>query len=174
MSTAESAALRWYEKHEAALLAAGRACRERSYFSLFPETPDRHRGGAAAAEAASAAFRAQLGRPFELEQPGTAGRLAGEVSPYTLEPLGIDYPRADPDALFEAARAAMPRWAALSAQARLGVCMEIVDRLYEQRIRDRAGGDAYSRAEFADELYGQRHQCTGSRRRSAGLRAALP
>ncbi len=131
MSTAESAALRWYEKHEAALLAAGRACRERSYFSLFPETPDRHRGGAAAAEAASAAFRAQLGRPFELEQPGTAGRLAGEVSPYTLEPLDIDYPRADPDALFEAARAAMPRWAALSAQARLGVCMEIVDRLYD-------------------------------------------
>ncbi|MDH4311572.1 MAG: aldehyde dehydrogenase, partial [Gammaproteobacteria bacterium] len=105
-------ALDLYEKHEAALRAAGLACRERSYFTLFPETPDRHRGGAAAAEAGIAAFRAQLGRAFELDQPGTVGRISGEVSPYTLEPLGIDYPRADIDGLFSSARSAMPAWAA--------------------------------------------------------------
>ncbi|HEX7374970.1 MAG TPA: hypothetical protein VF277_08340, partial [Steroidobacteraceae bacterium] len=120
-----------YDKHEAALRAAGQACRERSYFSLFPETPDRHRGGAAAAEAGAATMRAQLGQRFVLEQPGTIGRIDGEVSPYTLEPLGIDYPQADPDVLFLAARAAMKDWAAASPQARLGVCMEIVDRLYD-------------------------------------------
>jgi len=131
MSPSESAALRLYEKHEAALREARRACLERSYFTLFPETPDRHRGGAAAAEAGAAAFRAQLGRSFDLDQPGTLGRLAGEVSPYTQSALGIDYPRADPDALFAAARAAMGPWAAASPHARLGVCMEIVDRLYE-------------------------------------------
>jgi phenylacetic acid degradation protein paaN len=131
MTTAESAALRLFEKHEASLLAAGQACRQRGYFTLFPETPDRHRGGAAAAEAGLASYRAQLGRGFAMEQPGTIGRIAGEVSPYTLEPLGIDYPQADPDALFAAARAAMGSWAAASPQARLGVCMEIIDRLYE-------------------------------------------
>lgn len=131
MTQAESGARALYDKHEAALHAAGQACRERGYFTLFPETPDRHRGGAAAAESGAAAFRAQLGRPFELDQPGRSGRVGGEVSPYTLEELGIDYPRADPDALFEAARAAMRRWAADSPQARLGVCMEIVDRLYD-------------------------------------------
>ena len=124
-------ALDLYEKHAASLRAAGLACRERSYFTLFPETPDRHRGGAAAAEAGIAAFRTQLGRAFELDQPGTVGRICGEVSPYTLEPLGIDYPRADIDALYAAARSAMPAWAAATPQARLGVCMEIVDRLYE-------------------------------------------
>jgi phenylacetic acid degradation protein paaN len=120
-----------FDQHAPALQSATAACRERSYFTLFPETPDRHRGGTAAAEAGSAAFRAQLGRSFDLDQPGTVNRVAGEVSPYTLEPLGIDYPRADIDALFAAARCAMPAWAAAPAQARLGVCMEIVDRLYE-------------------------------------------
>jgi phenylacetic acid degradation protein paaN len=131
MSQPESRALKFYDKHEASLRDARQACLERRYFTLFPETPDRHRGGAAAEAAGAAAFRAQLGRPFELDQPGTVGRLAGEVSPYTQAPLGIDYPRADPDALFAAARAAMRDWAAATPRARLGVCMEIVDRLYE-------------------------------------------
>jgi len=132
MNKAEAQARALYERHVAALQAAVNACRERSYFTLFPETPDRHRGGAAAAEAGAAAFRAQLGRAFDLDQPGTLGRLDGEVSPYTLEPLAIDYPRADVDALFAAARNGMGPWAAASPQARLGVCMEIVDRLYDR------------------------------------------
>jgi len=126
-----AAALHLFDKHEASLRAAGTACRERSYFTLFSETPDRHRGGASAADAGAAAFRAQLGHRFELDQPGTIGRLGDEVSPYTLEALGIDYPRADVDALFTAARLAMSPWAAATPQARLGVCMEIVDRLYD-------------------------------------------
>ena len=125
-------AARLFDKHEAALRAAGEACRTRGYFTLFPETPDRHRGGAAAKEAGVAAFRAQLGRSFELDQPGTIGRSGAEVSPYTLEPLGIDYPLADVDVLFAAARDAMPAWASATPQERLGVCMEIVDRLYDR------------------------------------------
>lgn len=131
MTEAHRKALDFHAKHAASLRAARQACLTRSYFTLFPETPDRHRGGTAAADAGGAAFRAQLGRAFELEQPGTVGRLGGEVSPYTLEPLGIDYPRADPDRLFDAAQAAMKRWSAAPAEARLGVCMEIVDRLYD-------------------------------------------
>ena len=120
-----------YAKHREALASAALACSDRRYHSLFPETPDRHRGGAAAAAAGKAAFTAALGRPFELAQPGTLGRLMGEVSPYTQQPLGIDYPRADPDALYEAAARAMPRWAAADPALRVGVCMEIVDRLYD-------------------------------------------
>ena len=123
-------ALSLFDRHRPALEQARAACRSRGHFSLFGETPDRHPGGSAAAEAAALAFRQQLGRAFELAQPGTVGRIAGEVSPYTREPLGIDYPQADPDALFAAARAALPQWAAAPPQARLGVCMEIVDRLY--------------------------------------------
>ena len=125
-----AAALGLFDRHRDALERARAACLARGQFTLFPETPDRHPGGAAAAEAGAAAFRAQLGRAFALDQPGTIGRLAGEVSPYTREPLGVDYPRADPDALFAAARAAMPAWANAAPVARVGVCMEIVDRLY--------------------------------------------
>ena len=73
------AALELFEKHAASLRAAGQACRERSYFTLFPETPDRHRGGAAASAAGIAAFNAQLGRAFELDQPGTLDRIGGVV-----------------------------------------------------------------------------------------------
>jgi phenylacetic acid degradation protein paaN len=127
-----SHAARLFDKHEAALRSASDACRARGYFSLFPETPDRHRGGVAARDAGFAAFQAQLGRSFELDQPGTIGRGGDEISPYTLEPLGIDYPRADVDALFAAARGAMPAWAAATPRERLGVCMEIVDRLYDR------------------------------------------
>jgi phenylacetic acid degradation protein paaN len=123
---------RLYDKHRDALANAQAACRTRGYFSLFHETPDRHPGGADAQAAALAAFRAQLGARFELDQPGTRDRLSGEVSPYTGEPLGIDYPLADADALFAAARAAMRDWAQASPTARVGVCMEIVDRLYAQ------------------------------------------
>jgi len=120
-----------YDKHRAALDAATEACRTRGYFSLFPETPDRHRGGAAAADAGKKAFEDQLGRSFLLSQPGMVARMAGEISPYTQSSLDIDYPQSDPDTLFAAAEAAMPRWAAAAPEARLGVCMEIVDRLYD-------------------------------------------
>ena len=130
MSAAEAAGLRLYEQHAAALDAAAQACRTRGWFSLFQETPDKHPGGEAARAAGLATFQGQLGRRFELDQPGLVDRVGDEVSPYTCEPLGIDYPRADLDALFDAARRAMPAWAAAAPRARLGVCMEIVDRLY--------------------------------------------
>jgi phenylacetic acid degradation protein paaN len=131
MTHREARALAWYERHEPALAAARRACRERGCFSLFAETPDKHPGGEAARTGASTRFAALLTQSFALDQPGTLDRVAPEVSPYTCEPLGIDYPRADIDALFDAARRAMPTWAAASPRARLGVCMEIVDRLHQ-------------------------------------------
>ena len=121
-----------YERHRELLLAAGRACRSREYFSPFPETPDRFPDSAAAQLRGRTAFEAQLGRPFELDQPGGIGRLGDEVSPYTQQPLGIDYPRADVDALFAAAQRALPGWAGAAPTARVGLCLEIVQQLYEQ------------------------------------------
>ncbi len=126
-----------YDKHRPSLEAAISACRDRRYFSLFPETPDRHRGGAEAQAEGRARYAAALNRPFELDQPGALGLAAAEVSPYTQQPLGIEYPHANPDTLFALGSRAMNSWAAASVQTRLGVCMEIVDRLYE-RVFDTA------------------------------------
>ncbi|HET9693250.1 MAG TPA: hypothetical protein VFP48_02610, partial [Steroidobacteraceae bacterium] len=94
MNDARSRATALYDKHAESLARARRACRERGHFSLFPETPERHPGGDAARDAAARSFATLLQRPFELEQPGTVDRVGAEVSPYTCEPLGIDYPRA--------------------------------------------------------------------------------
>ena len=130
MNTRDTPALRWYEKHRVALEQAEAACRNRGHFSLFPETPDRHPAGPNAPALGAAAFRAQLGRAFELEQPGTLDRIAGEVSPYTGDLLGIDYPKAEPDALYAAARTAVAAWADAPPRARVGVGMEVIYRLY--------------------------------------------
>lgn len=129
---AQAAAARLFEQHHDLLARATRACATREYFSPFPETPDRYPDSAAAMARGEAGFRALLGRPFRLEQPGETGRLGDEVSPYTGQPLGIDYPRADIDALFRAAHAALPAWADAGGDARVGVCLEIVQALFAE------------------------------------------
>ena len=123
-------AARLYDRHRPLLGRAVRACATREYFSPFPETPDRYPEATEALPRGIAAFEAQLNRPFELAQPGESGRLGDEISPYTGRPLGIDYPRADVDALFEAARRAIPAWRDAGPEARVGVCLEIVHALY--------------------------------------------
>ncbi len=125
-------AARLFEQHRELLARAAHACATREYFSPFPETPDRYPDSTAALERGVATFRALLGRPFELDQPGEIGRLGDEVSPYTGQPLGVDYPRADVDALFGAARAALPAWADAGPDARVGVCLEIVQALFAE------------------------------------------
>jgi phenylacetic acid degradation protein paaN len=127
-----AAAARLYEQHRDLLARATAACASREYFSPFPETPDRYPDSAAALAHGLEAYRAQLGQPFELQQPGEIGRLGAEVSPYTCAPLGIDYPRADIDVLFGAARAAMPRWTDAGPEDRVGVCLEIVQAWFAE------------------------------------------
>lgn len=127
-----------YDKHLATFERARQACRERHCWSPFPEMPNKVPDASAAQARALAAFRDQLGRPFVLEQPGTVGHpgegMGEEVSPYAQEPLGITYPRADVDALFAAAERAMPRWAAAGTRERIGVLMEVVERLFRDEI----------------------------------------
>ena len=133
MSTpAAVAGRRLFERHRDLLAQASHACATREYFSPFPETPDRYPDSAAALARGQAAFDALLGQRFELDQPGATGWLGDEVSPYTGRPLGIGYPRADVDALFRAARAALPAWADAGPEARVGVCLEIVQALFAE------------------------------------------
>ena len=169
MSQLESRALQFHDKHEAALREARQACLERRYFTLFPETPDRHRGGAAAAEAGAAAFRAQLGKPFELDQPGTVGRLVRRSVAVHPGAAGHRLPT-------RRSRRAVRRGARRDGRLGRGDAARAARHLHGDRrpplrgrVRDRAGGHAHRRAERADELRGQRHECAGSRRRGARL-----
>ncbi len=119
----------WFSTHRARLDQAVDACAERSAWTPFIESPSGKLHPPGAKQQGLAWFEARLGQPFPLAMPGEVGRTGAEVSPYTREPLGIDYPAVDVDELMAAARAAMPTWRDASVQTRLGVCMEILDRL---------------------------------------------
>jgi len=116
----------FYEQHRATLDKAVEAIRTREYWSPYPESPRAY--GDDAPAVGDAAFRARLGESFEFDQPAHGTIEVAETSPYGVE-LSISYPAADPAELLDAAQAAMPAWAASTAEVRAGVCLEILDRL---------------------------------------------
>lgn len=122
-----------FEKHEQRFSAARKACKERFHWSPFPEAavlvPDYEK----LSEQADNDFASLCHQAFSLNQPGMVDQVGEEVSPYTCKPLGIHYPRCEPDALFAAAEAAMPGWMSLSPEQRIGILMEVIDAL-ESRV----------------------------------------
>lgn len=123
-----------FDRHRETFRRARAAVADRACWSPYPEMPGKYPDADAAQAAGLAAFRAQLGRAFDLDQPGLTGTAGQEISPYTQDPLGIAYPQSDPDALFTAARAAIPGWAAADIDTRLGVLMECLDTLYRDHL----------------------------------------
>lgn len=123
-----------FDRHRDTFARAQEACRTRTCWSPFPEMPGKYPDTEAAQARGKAAFEGQLNQPFKLDLPGVTGQTGEEVSPYTQTPLGISYPQADPDALFTAARAAMPSWAAADIDTRIGVLMECLDRTFRDHM----------------------------------------
>ncbi|MEU5913495.1 phenylacetic acid degradation protein PaaN [Micromonospora sp. NPDC047527] len=119
-----------YDRHADTLNRALTAITERGYWSAYPESPSPRVYGETAAADGKAAFEAYLGGDFPLDQPGTGGRIATEASPFGVE-LAVRYPHASPDELIAAASAALPAWRDAGPQARVGVCLEILDRLHK-------------------------------------------
>jgi phenylacetic acid degradation protein paaN len=120
-----------FARHSERLNLALSAIANRDYWSAFPESPSPRVYGETAAAEGEAAFRAYLDQDFPLDQPGTTDRVATEQSPFGV-PLDVRYPHADVDTLLAAAAAAMPGWRDAGPQARLGVCLEILDRLHKR------------------------------------------
>lgn len=121
-----SVAARLYDKHRETLDTALKAVRIRDHWSPFRESPSAKLHGEEAPRLGKSRFEAQLGKPFDLEQPGTIGTVGAEVSPYTREPLGITYPKSDPAALFAASRKAMSGWTKASVEERAGIITEML------------------------------------------------
>ncbi|WP_334016869.1 phenylacetic acid degradation protein PaaN [Burkholderia gladioli] len=117
-----------FSKHEATLQQALSAIETRAYWSPFAEMPSPKVYGESTAADGEASFRAQLDKPFELDQPASGGKLGAEVSPFGF-PLGIRYPQASPDELIAAATAAQAGWRAAGPSAWIGVSLEILARL---------------------------------------------
>jgi phenylacetic acid degradation protein paaN len=117
-----------FEKHRATLEGALKAIESRAYWSPYPEIPSGKIYGETAKADGLRAFEARLNKPFELDQPGNARTGQSEVSPYGMK-LGIDYPKPDLDELIPAMQTATRGWRKASIEARVGVCLEILDRL---------------------------------------------
>lgn len=118
-----------FERHRPLLDKALDACEKRYAWTAYGESPSSRIHGKEIPAAARKEFDEMLGRPFVMDLPGERGRIGEEVSPFTEEPLGISYPQVDVDATFAAARAAQDVWRRLSVEERVGICLEMLDRL---------------------------------------------
>jgi phenylacetic acid degradation protein paaN len=114
------------DKHRETLQQATAACNSRTCWSGFVESPSTRIHGEEAPRLGREAFENQLGRPFELEQPGEIGRLGEEVSPYSCELLGIDYPEVDVAQVCRAALQARQSWRKVDVDTRAAVCIELL------------------------------------------------
>jgi phenylacetic acid degradation protein paaN len=122
----------YFDKHREKLDAAVAACASREYYSAYDESPSPRVYGESAAGEGKAAFEARLGQAFPLETPGSDGTVSTERSPYGFD-LGVSYPRAhDVDALLTAAEAGKRAWRDAGPQARVGVGIEILERLHQR------------------------------------------
>ena len=113
----------FFAAHRALLDRAVAACRSRTYWSAYPESASGKIYGETAKADGEAAFKAMLGKPFDLDQPSDK-RAGKETSPYGM-PLGITYPTAPAATLIGASQRAGEGWAAASIEDRVGVCLEI-------------------------------------------------
>jgi len=117
-----------FTKHEDTLQKALAAIETRGYWSPFSEMPSPKVYGETANADGESAFKALLNKTFELDQPSTGEMTAAEQSPFGF-PLGIRYPKSDPDALIAAAAKAQRTWREAGPKAWAGVSLEILTRL---------------------------------------------
>ncbi|OUL86506.1 phenylacetic acid degradation protein PaaN [Paraburkholderia hospita] len=117
-----------FTKHEDTLQKALAAIETRGYWSPFSEMPSPKVYGETANADGESAFKALLNKRFELDQPSTGEITAAEQSPFGF-PLGIRYPKSDPDALIAAAAQAQRKWREAGPKAWIGVSLEILTRI---------------------------------------------
>ena len=117
-----------FERHRETLQGALSAIRTRTYWSAYREVPSGKIYGETAKQDGQSAFEGRLNNPFKLDQPGTSNMVGAEISPFGPR-LGITYPQPDLDKLLAAAQAAMGSWRKAGPEARVGVCLEILERL---------------------------------------------
>lgn len=118
-----------FEQHYERLQSALAALQHRQYWHPFQESPSARFHPPGAKDNAYQAYRELLGKPFDLGLPPAERFVGNELSPYTLEPLGITYPQCSVDALMQSATEAMSHWQKLTVQDRAGILLEMVSRL---------------------------------------------
>lgn len=115
-----------FDLHREILDQAVDAISSRNFWTPYPESMRKYPEDAV--KAAPSTFESLLNQPFALSDVGSTQQVGGEVSPYGFE-LGITYDQPNPDELIAAMQVAMRDWRDAGAQARVGVCLEVLSRL---------------------------------------------
>ncbi|GAA0534669.1 phenylacetic acid degradation protein PaaN [Chitinophaga japonensis] len=115
-------------KHQNTIDNAVKANHERRFYSQYPEHPKAY--GEAAAASGMTSYQQLLNQPFDrLLQTGSNERVGEEVSPYTLENLGITYPSFTVEELVAQAGAAGRQWANTPVSNRADILVETLERV---------------------------------------------
>ncbi len=123
--------MRLFEKHRSSIEKAVKAIRTRNHYFHFPEHPKAY--GEEEAAKGEKAWNNQKGHSFKgLLQDGSNGTVGEEVSPYTLEPLKIDYPAYPVNTLIEKAQNARVTWRTTSLEDRAGILAESLENFKER------------------------------------------
>lgn len=117
-----------FDTHEVKLQEALSAIQNRGFFSAYPEVPSGKIYGETAKKDGKAAFEDYFENEFTLQQSGCSGTVGSEVSPYGLQ-INAQYPKADFPAIMEHISGACPAWRNATVEIRVGIAMEILDRL---------------------------------------------
>lgn len=115
-------------KHQNTIDNAVKANHERTFFAQYPEHPKAY--GEEAPANGTASFQQLLQQPFkQLLQTGETGWSGEEVSPYTLEKLGITYPVFTVEDLISKAAIAGKKWSKTPVAERAALLVETLDRV---------------------------------------------
>ncbi|MBY4677158.1 phenylacetic acid degradation protein PaaN [Marinobacterium arenosum] len=117
-----------FAKHQDTLHAAVNAIHSRDYFSPYKESPSPRAYGETANKDGENAFKAHIGSDFELQMPGIVGKAGSEKSPYGFD-LNVQYPLVDLDQLLPAMDEARKAWRDVGVEGRVGICLEILERI---------------------------------------------
>ena len=117
----------YFEKHKDLIERSVKGLAERTYFAPYPEHPKAY--GEDAPANGQKAFDAQLNNKYTgLLQTGETAWEGEEISPYTQESLGIEYPTFPVDVLIANASNAFKSWRKASVNERAGILTEALDR----------------------------------------------
>ena len=155
----------FFSQHKTTLDQALQAITTRGYWGPFSEMPSPKVYGETANADGKAAFDARLNKPFSLTQPGTAGQIGAEKSPYGFD-LGISYPRADLNVLIGAIQTAAKDWRNAGPEIWTGISLEIL-----QRLNRRSFEIAYAVMHTTGQAFMMAFQAGGPHAQDRGLEA---
>lgn len=115
-----------FERHETLLNRAVEAIHTREYWSPYSENLKKY--PEELVKSAPEDFKALCNQHFVLEGPAGVKKITGERSPYGLD-LGTSYDQPDMNTLVDVMHSLIPQWRDVGPKGRVGVCMEILQRL---------------------------------------------